>query len=78
VRSEAELRHILHRFGCTLRPRGVLMVLEALPHDLRNERGLRQIFFQAGFGAVERVASRSGFGRVWCAYKQTAAMAHAA
>jgi hypothetical protein len=78
VRSEAELRHTLHRFGFVLRPRGVFMVLEASPHDMRNERRLRQIFFEAGFAAVERVPSRSGFGQVWRAYKQTAAMAHAA
>ncbi len=78
VRSEAELRHILHRFGCTLRPRGVLMVHEASPLDLRDERLVRQIFFDAGFAAVERVPSRSGFGQVWRAYKQAAEIAHAA
>ena len=76
VQGEADLLHILQRFGCTLRPRGVLVLHEASP--VHDERRMRQFFFSSGFAAVERVPSVNGFGHHWCAYKQNAAAAQAA
>lgn len=78
VRSESELLHILQRFGCTLRPRGVIIVHEAASAGICNDCRLRQMFLEAGFAAVERQPSRGGTGHLWRAYKETAAIARAA
>jgi hypothetical protein len=78
VSSESDLRHILQRFTCTLRPRGVFVVRDARSLFPNDERRLRQLFFETGFAAVERVPAHDGSGHLWCACKQTAAMAKAA
>ena len=77
VRSEAELRHILRRFGSVLHSGGrILLHLAAI--DFRNERRVRELFLNMGFAALERLPSRSGQGHLWCALRRGAAMARAA
>jgi hypothetical protein len=78
VSSESDLRHILQRFICTLRPRGVFVVRDARSLAADDERRLRKIFFEAGFSAVERVPAHDGSGHLWCAHRRTIAMAEAA
>lgn len=77
VRSEPDLLHILKRFGGTLSPHGALVIGEASA-SIGDDKRLRRILLEAGFGAVERHPSCSGFERLWCAYKQDAALARAA
>jgi len=78
VTCEAALLPILQRFTGTLRRHGVFIVRFAKPLAVGVERQLRRSFFEAGFAAVERFPARDGSGHIWCAYKQTAAVAKAA
>lgn len=78
VRSETDLLHILQRLGRVLGPRGVFVAYIVTPSEFGNERRLRQIFLEAGFGALERLPSRAGIGNPWCARRQAASMAWAA
>ena len=77
VRSVTELHNVLHRFACTLRPRGVLL-MHAADVDFHSERRIRQMFLNAGFAALERLPCHDGIGHLWCARNQPVAMARAA
>lgn len=76
VRSETDLGGILQRLGPSLRPHGVIVVHSATTLDPRDERRLRQRLVEAGFTAIEPLASP--VGHLWYARRQAAAMACAA